>query len=504
MNAMRDTTDHEKARTMGIRTGQQYLASLKDERRVYLDGERVADVTANPRLGAAAATVAALYDLQHEPAQRELLTQPVDGETVAMAYVQPRSVADIARRGRAMKCFSDATCGLFGRTPDFMNAGIAALAAAHEVFDQSASGRALAPNVQRYYREACRGDLTMTHIQINPPVDRTKQVFEQVKDIALKVVRETDAGFYVNGMRLVGTLAQFANDIVVMPSVVVANDAKAEDYAFAFVTPVAAPGIRIISRPSVVPQNPGHFLDHPLSMQYDEGDAVIVFENVFVPWEKAFIYRDPALCNAVYKKTFLSEHYSHQTMTRALAKAEFMASLASYMARATKVDTFPNVQAALAEMYIFVEMQKALLERAEAQAVATPYGTYAPAKWPLHAAQLYFYERYAKMIDTVRMIGAGSLVGVPSYAEFGGEIGPLVGEYFGAAGLDSDKRIRLMRLAADASISAFSGRQALYERYYQGDPLRKAGAYFTEYPKDAMYERIETLLTDLQAKAAQY
>lgn len=488
---------------MGLRTGAQYLAGLRDDRKVYLEGHLVKDVTKDARLGTAAQSVAALYDMQHDPRYREVLTtlDPATDERIATSYVQPRSVADVQRRGQALKLVADATYGMFGRTPDFMNLGVAALAAASEVFDNSASGRELARNVQAFYARCCREDLAMTHVQVNPQVDRSKAVFDQVKDIALKVVKETDAGFYVNGMRLVGTLAQFADEIVVMPSVVVANDASAADYAFAFTTPVAAPGVKIISRPSVVPQNAGHFLDHPLSSQYDEGDAVIVFENVFVPWERTFVYRDPAMCNAIYKKTFLSEHYSHQTMTRALAKAEFMAGLACYMAKAVKVDGFPNVQGQLAEMLIFIEMQKAMVERAEQQSGATGYGTFAPSKWPLHAAQLHFYDRYATMIDTVRTIGAGSLVGVPSYAELGGDIAPLVQQYFATSTLESGERIALMRLAADASISAFSGRQALYERYYQGDPVRKAGLLYNEYPKDALTGRIKDLLADLQAKA---
>lgn len=487
---------------MGLRTGRQYLESLRDDRQVYLEGQRVRDVTDDPRLGLTAQTVAGLYDMQHDARHRDALTLGgPDGEPMPAACLQPRNVEDLARRRVAMKTWADATCGLFGRTPDFMNIGIATLAAASSVFDESASGRSFAANVRAYHERVCREDLTMTHIQVNPAVDRSKQVFQQSRDIALKIVRETDAGFVVNGMRLVGTLAQFANDIVVMPSVVVANDDKAGDYAFAFVTPVAAPGIRIISRPSVVPQNPGHFLDHPLSIQYDEGDAVIVFEDVFVPWERTFIFRDPAMCNAVYRKTFLAEHYSHQTMTRALAKAEFMAGLACKMAAATKVDGFPNVQAQLAELLIFVETQRALLMQSEALAAPTGYGTVAPSKMTLHAAQLHFHERYSRMIDAVRTIGAGNLIGVPSYAELDGEIGPLVREYMATATLEADERIQLTRLAADASFSAFSGRQALYERYYQGDPVRKVCTYYAEYPKAELTARIDGLLQDLRDKA---
>jgi 4-hydroxyphenylacetate 3-monooxygenase len=483
---------------MGIRNGQQYLESIRDEREVYLDGRRVADAGSDPGLAGAARTLAALYDRQHDPALRELLTapDPDSGERTARAALAPRSLEEVRARGQAMKSVADFTCGMFGRTPDFMQAGIACLAAASEIFDESSSGRAFGANVRAYWQRVKRDDLTMTHVQINPQVDRSRQVFEQKHDIALKVVRETDAGFVVNGSRWVGTLAQLANEIVVMPSVVLVNDSKGEDYAMAFATPVATPGIKIISRPSVVPYGAGHFLDHPLSMQYDEGDAVVVFDQVFVPWERTFVYRDPDLCNRIYKRTFLSEHYSQQTMVRALAKAEFMAALAVYMARAVKVDVFPNVQGLLAEMLIFVEMQRALVDRAEAQAAPTPFGSWAPNKWPLHAAQLHFYERYGKMIDTVRAIGAGSLVGVPSYAETEGGIAELVDQYFASAGQGSQERIQLMRLAADAAMSAFSGRQAVYERYYQGDPVRRAAGFYMDYPKDDMHARIERLLAE--------
>lgn len=492
---------------MGLRTGGQYLESLRDGRAVYLEGSKVPDVTRDPRLGLTAQTVAELYDMQHDARWRDALTMDrpggAAGERMPVACMQPASIADLARRRTAMKTWADATCGLFGRTPDFMNLGVATLAAASTVLDQSASGRSFSANVRAFHERVCSEDLTMTHIQVNPAVDRSKAVFQQQHDIALKIVKETDAGFFVNGMRLVGTLAQFANEIVVMPSVVVANDDKAGDYAFAFVTPVAAPGVRIISRPSVVPQNPGHFLDHPLSMQYDEGDAFIVFENVFVPWERTFIFRDPALCNAIYRQTFLAEHYSHQTMTRALAKAEFMAGLACKLAAATKVDAFPNVQSQLAELLIFVETQRALLLQAEQQATPTGFGTVAPSKMTLHAAQLHYYDRYARMIDVLRTIGAGNLIGVPSYAELGGEVGPLVQQYMASATLAAPERIQLTRLAADASFSAFSGRQALYERYYQGDPARKICGYYFEYPKDELISRIDRLLDSHAEKARQ-
>jgi 4-hydroxyphenylacetate 3-monooxygenase len=80
-------------------------------------------------------------------------------------------------------------------------------------------------------------------------------------------------------------------------------------------------------------------------------------------------------------------------------------------------------------------------------------------------------------------------------------VGELVEQYFASAGQTSKDRIQLMRLAADASTSAFAGRQVLYERYYQGDPVRRAVGYFMDYPKDAMVQRMESLLADHRSKA---
>lgn len=488
---------------MAIRTGRQYLDSLRDEREVYIDGRRVRDVTTDPAFRGVAQTLAELQDLQHAPETRDVLTafDEASGQRVARSHLSPRTPQELAARGQALRRVAEHTCGLLARTPDFMNVGIAALAAARSVFDDAPNGRAFGASVAAFHDYVKREDLTMTHVQVNPQVDRSAPVFDQKYDIALKVVRDTDAGFYVRGSRWVGTLAQVANEVVVMPSVVASADTKGEDYAFAFALPMATPGLRMISRPSVVPGAAGHYLDNPLSQQFEEGDAVLLFDDVFVPWERTFVYRDPGLCSRIYKLTHLGEHYTHQTMSRTVVKAEFMAALAAYVARSIKVDGFPNVQGMLAELLIYAETQRALVDRAEAQATRTPFGTLAPNRWPLHSAQLNFHERYARMIDVLRTIAAGGLVGVPSYADAEGEIGALVEQYFGTVGQSARERIQLMRLAADASISAFAGRQVLYERYYQGDPVRRAVGYFLDYPKADLYGRIDALMAEHRRKA---
>lgn len=123
---------------MGIRTGQQYLDGLRDDREIWCDGERVKDVTTDPRFAGGAKTLAELYDLQHTPDLIDQMTykSPTSGDRVGLSFIQPRSTEDLAARRTMFKIWNDYTCGMFGRSPDFMNVMFSSYAAAHEAFDR--------------------------------------------------------------------------------------------------------------------------------------------------------------------------------------------------------------------------------------------------------------------------------------------------------------------------------------------------------------------------------
>src|SRR5258707_14829043 len=106
---------------MGIRTGTQLLQSLRDDRRLFIDGERVEDVTTDPRFAGAAQSLAELYDMQHDPALIDRMTfpSPTSGERVGLSFIEPRSVDDLIRRRERVKMCIGATCGLFAPSPVF-------------------------------------------------------------------------------------------------------------------------------------------------------------------------------------------------------------------------------------------------------------------------------------------------------------------------------------------------------------------------------------------------
>jgi hypothetical protein len=148
----------------------------------------------------------------------------------------------------------------------------------------------------------------------------------------------------------------------------------------------------------------------------------------------------------------------------------------------------------VAELIQYAEFCRACLRASEADAAPGPGGVMTPASMPLWTVRMMFPKMFVRMCEIVRILGAGGLLGVPSYAELGGPAAADVATYFEAANADAATRIKLFRLAFDAAVSSFSGRQQLYERYYSGDPLRLAGTLYGLYDKGTHIDRIVAML----------
>ena len=481
---------------MGVRTGREYLEGIRDDRELWCDGERIKDVTTDPRFSGGAKTLAALYDLQWKPDLIEKMTyqSPVTGDRVGLSFIQPQTQEDLTRRREMFKIWNDYTCGMFGRSPDFMNVMLSSYGAAADAFnsDQSQFGK----NVEAYYEFAREHDIATTHALVSPQVDRSKAPDAQVKDIAARIVGENDKGFIINGVRMLATLAAIADDIVVMPapSYPLGDAEEAKDHAFGFAIPIATSGLKLIARPSVIHQNAGSPMDYPLSNRFDDSDCMVFFDKVLVPWERVFIFRDVAVYNNAQKNTHTHTHTSHQFCTKDLSKAEFMRDLAITVARSTNVDQFLHIQNMLAELIHTVEMVHACLVTSELEAFSGPSGTVVPRRECLQTVKFLFPPQFRRACEIIQTIGAGGLFMVPSVAMLESELSPEIERYFQAANIDSHERIRLFRLACDAALTSFSGRQQLYERYFAGDPIRSSAAYANSFDKGPSIERITKLL----------
>ena len=481
---------------MGLKTGAEYLESLRDGREVWLRGERVADVTAAPGLGRGAQTLAALMDRQHEPRRRDGLSFEEDGERFSMSFLLPRSPEDVRRRGAAFYEWAKWSGGMLGRTPDYKNSSVMAFAGAAEFLNENGGARDFAANMRAYYQEARREDHVLTHTLVNPQFNaELARQGRSSPEVALRVVRETDAGIVVNGARLLATLGPLANEIEVFPSTLLKASEENIPFAFAFTLPIDSPGLRLICRDSYDEGKPA--FDAPLAARFEEMDAVVIFDEVLVPWERLFMYQDPLLCNRAFAETNAVVHMMHQVACGKLAKAEFVVGLLCAMARASGKDRDMNVKGQIAEAMWIAETVRALLFSAEQQTEQDKWGLHIPKRRPLDTSRNLFPRLYPKLMETVHMLGSSSLMATPCEADFGNAIAGDVEKYFQLLNLGSRDRVALFRLAHDLAVSGFGNRQVLYERFFFGPQNIMAAIYYDLYDKDEMMDRVTDLLNQV-------
>lgn len=479
----------------GIRTGAEYLAGLRDDREIWTQGKRVADVTAEPGMDRGAATLADFLDKQHQPEFQDTVTYlDADGDRCGMAYQIPRSSQDIAARGRAYYEWAKWSNGMFGRTPDYKNASVMAFAAATDFLAQGTKGQAdFARNMLNFYEYVRKHDKVLTHTLVNPSVSHQQASAGKFSSqVALHVVRETDAGIIVNGARLLATLGPLADEIEVFPSTVLRASEDNIPFAFAFAIPIATPGLKLLCR-DTYDHGKSRF-DAPLSSRYEEMDAVVIFENVLVPWERVFMYGQPELCNQAFGATNAVVHMAHQVAAGKLAKSEFMVGIMCAIARATGKDKDLHTKSLISEVMMMTESVRAFLHSAETQAHEDQYGNFIPLRRPLDTSRNLFPKMYPRMVEILQLLGSSSLMATPCEADFGNAMAADVEQYFQVANLESHDRVALYRLAHDVAVSGFGNRQALYERFFFGPPVLMQSAYFDLYNKDDMIDRVDTLL----------
>jgi len=493
---------------MAIRTGSQFLESLRamtGAREFWMDGEKIGDVTKDPRFAGAARTLADLYHMQHDPDLTEFMTY-VDadtGERHPRSYQIPRCMADLEARSAMVKHWADATLGMFTRTPDYMNIYLAASAGSAEEFG-GYQNHDFAENMRALYHDMRANDYAMAHSLNHPQTDRSRPVEDQDQDLACKIVKETDAGIHITGARTVTTLAAFIEEVSVFPSPHKPVSGEAVDYSFAVVIPVTTPGAKFLFRPPVVPAGGASPEDHPLASRFDETDAMLVLDKVFVPWERVFAYRDTEACNSLSARVGHGAHLYDQVSQRYIAKAEFMVGLALTICDSMKIEGFSHIANWLADMMSQLELLKAAHKAALAGAGPNKHGVWQADTAPFTAIRRLFPDMIADMAEKVAQMAAGGLVTAPSTADLDSPIGDDVRLYMQSAGADAETRVRLMRLAFDATLSGFSGRQLLYERYFGGDPVRNAHRHVAGYDKQPLMDKVLSFLERCAAEETDF
>lgn len=485
---------------MPAKNGQQYIERLKKAKNnVYINGEYVEDVTEHPAFREVIKTMAKLYDVQFEKPEKMLYKSPTTGEKVGKTFLVPTTIDDLIQRREAISEWQSITNGLMGRSPDYLNADVMVMGPASEFFAEGGDSL-FAENARKYAEYARENDLSLTHTLIHPQMNRAKAVSQQDDaNVALHLVKKTSEGIIVNGIRLLATQGAITDEILVFPSTVKKSGEIDDPYSLAFAIPNNTPGLKYLSREAFI-YNTNKF-DYPLTNTYEEGDAIVSFENVLVPWDRVFILGNSGVCNRYYSETSAVVHMTHQVVIKDIAKTEFILGAALLLMESIGIDGFQHVQDKGTEIKLILETMKSHLYRAEYNAKLDKWGMMTPDFEALDTARNWFPRVYPRMTEILRILGASGLTGIPTYEDFSNEeIGNILDRAMQGKNIEGYERVQLFRLIWDLTMSAFGTRQTHYEYYFFGDPIRMGMAYFERMDKEPYKAKVREFLNSLGVK----
>jgi len=207
-----------------------------------------------------------------------------------------------------------------------------------------------------------------------------------------------------------------------------------------------------------------------------------------------FLHGNVALANTMFARTRLQCHTGHQTAVRGLAKCEFMTALAVALTRSVKTDGYLHVQEQLGECLGYLPLIEGAIVLSEQKAEITAHGTLCPALGPLQALRYHIPRFYERMVRLTQVLGAGGILANPTQADLDSEIGGDIRRYYRGADRDAEAKIRLSKLAWDATGTQFGQRQLQYERYYAGDPVRTGASLYTMQDHAGLLAAVERAL----------
>ncbi|MDR3530416.1 MAG: 4-hydroxyphenylacetate 3-hydroxylase N-terminal domain-containing protein [Rhodopila sp.] len=447
---------------MPARTGAQFLRGLRDNREVWLAGQRVTDPMDHPALRGAAEAIAATFDLHYEYPGDCLMPDPETGEQIAVSHMIPRSREHLLQRHKALRRVAEFSVGLMGRTPDYMNVTYAGFAGRSDEWGANGNEEGAA-NLVAFQKELARDDLSLTHTLIHATVDKSKgNVPTGFDDTQLHKVEDTEHGILVRGARVLATLAPFSDEIAVYPSQPMPDASRR--HALSFSIRMDTPGLKFICRDSV--SQPDNRFDHPLSGRFDEQDAFVIFDNVEVPRNRVFIDGNLPVYNSVMSESWRA-NAMHQTMIRAWTKLEFAWGIATRMADTIGAKDLVT-QEMLGEIWSYAELTRAAVRAGEEGAHEYGNGAWFLDSRPLGALRAMLPYWLPRVNEIIRLIGSHNVLATPSAAEFADpRLRPLIDKYLrGAGDVTAEERARIFRLGWDFAGSALASRNEQYERFY--------------------------------------
>jgi 4-hydroxyphenylacetate 3-monooxygenase len=460
-----------------IRTGQQYKDSIRDGRRVWINGERVNDVTTHPMFAPLVNIRARIYDMQHEPAHAATMTSTdAFGNVSAVGLSLPFTQNDWHAKRAATDAVLDEIGGVVTRVGDETVGEMWSLYDGQDVLNEV--NPAFSENIRRHIEAAIRNDPFHVSANTDPKGDRSKRPQDQDPDMLLHVVKETDAGIVVRGAKY-ETAAAYANQAFTKPTIANWGNAELSDYAVGFICDLGSPGLKFICRAGFAGRAPA--ADYPLANRFDEVDTLVIFDDVLIPWENVLFYKHTKA--ATFIRSTLHRYSAFAFVQRNLRLADMLIGAALYNARQTGLDKQQAVQEKLSALACYREGINAHLTAAIATAERSPGGLMMPNQSLLYTGRVLACSQLHEMMHLTRELCGGQICVTPDAASFrNAETGPWLEKFYTINDeWQAEDRRKLLAFARDLVNSDYAGHRLTFQLFAQSAPFAHLAAVYRNF-----------------------
>lgn len=462
-----------------IRTGAEYLASISEGRDIWVNGERVKNVTTHPMFKPIVDIRARIYDMQWDAATREKMVYTENGEDYAVGLKLPYTQDDWHAKRAATNAVLDDVGGIVTRVGDETVGEMWSLYDGQDVLNEV--DPQFSQNIRNHIDRVIQHDPFHVSANTDPKGDRSKPPQEQDPDMLLHVVRETDAGLIVRGAKY-ETAAAYANQAFTKPTIANWGSAQLSDYAVGFICDLSSPNLKFICRTGFAGRaNPE---DYPLANRFDEVDTLVIFDNVLIPWENVLFYRHTKA--ATYIRATLHRYSAFAFVQRNERLADMLIGAALFNVRQTGLEHQQAVQEKLAQLACYREGINAHLTAAVAQAKRSPGGLLMPDQSLLYAGRVFACTQLPAMMHLARELCGGQICVTPDAAAFKDpETGVWLEKYYSINDdWEAEDRRKLLAFARDLLNSDYAGHRLTFQLFAQSAPFAHLNAVYRNFDWD--------------------
>ena len=463
-----------------IRTGDEYRDSIRDGREVFMNGEKVPDVTTHPMFKPLVDIRARIYDMQHEAATAsKMVYRDDDGEPYSIGLKLPYSQNDWSEKRASTDAIFDDIGGVVTRVGDETVGEMWSLYDGQDVLNQV--DPQFSKNIKNHIHKVIDQDPFHVSANTDPKGDRSKAPQDQDPDMLLHVVKETDEGIVVRGAKF-ETAAAYANQAFTKPTIANWGNEAYSDYAVGFICDLGSPGIRMICRTGFAGRASKE--DYPLSNRFDEIDSLVIFDNVLIPWENVLFYRHTKA--AVFIRATLHRYSAFAFVQRILKYTDMMIGAALFNVRQTGLDKQQAVQEKLSQLAVYREGINAHLTAAIAMAEKSPNDLLMPNQSLLLTGRVHACSNLPAMMHIARELCGGQICVTPDFACFSDqESGPWLDKFYSINDdwVAEDRR-KLLAYARDLLNSDYAGHRLTFQLFAQSPPFAHLGAVYRNFDWD--------------------